>query len=365
MLNFIGNIYFHSTISFLPFRMPRTRSKVDPFDGKEELNCLELATTSLRMHGLLEKAIPEHEEGSTHALPLFFLSENNKRISTASIAVLGTCPLADKRKSLKDLTAEKSTHAIRFPDIPFSSFTFKDHLTSDYLSCQDLIISVVDENGAILDAETRKSVQIPLMSLRMFVVPLSGGSTCKISVMVYPFSDEEMSDDHPLSVDASFPGSLLWSTEAPLGIPVGMVTRKNIGIPILPVFRSAESLRDKGCNIPPRTSDIKYKLSCLMNSKTVPISINTGRALQERYSQIKESGESKVKRTKAAWSWPTLEDPSNKKGKKHFQILVLESLFLVKYRLFNIIVFVSTGLWHFTNIQISSYILLRNHQPPG
>ena len=72
MLNFIGNIYFHSTISFLPFRMPRTRSKVDPFDGKEELDCLELATTSLRMHGLLEKAIPKHEEGSTHALPLFF-----------------------------------------------------------------------------------------------------------------------------------------------------------------------------------------------------------------------------------------------------------------------------------------------------
>jgi len=109
------------------------------------------------MHGLLEKAIPEHEEGSTHALPLFFLSENNKRISTASMAVLGTCPLEDKRKPLKDLNDEKLTYAIRFQDIPFSSFTLKDDRTSNYLSAQDLKISVVDENGALLDAETRKT----------------------------------------------------------------------------------------------------------------------------------------------------------------------------------------------------------------
>jgi len=72
--------------------MPSTRSKDDPFKGEEELHSQELAIISMRKFGMLEKAIPDYLEGTLWAIPIMFLSENNKKVSTASCAVLGPVP---------------------------------------------------------------------------------------------------------------------------------------------------------------------------------------------------------------------------------------------------------------------------------
>ena len=295
--------------------MPSTRSKDDPFKGEEELHSQELAIISMRKFGMLEKAIPDYLEGTLWAIPIMFLSENNKKVSTASCAVLGPIPLSEKRKLIKDLTGEKSTFSIRFPDLEGAAFSFRDSLTSDYLCAESLQIQILDENGALVNSEARKDVVIPPLSLRMFILPQEGGISCKISVLVYPLSTEDMAENHPYHSEAAFPGSSLWSAVTPLGIPTKKITRKRCGMPMLPVFRSTESLREEGFEYVPKTDEIKFKLSALMNSKTVPITL-TGKTLLDRFASIKEHGESKVRKTLAAWSWPDVRDPSDKKGNK-------------------------------------------------
>jgi len=298
--------------------MRDTRSKDDLFSGSEELHAIELAPISMRKFGLLEKAVPEYLEGTCWAMPVFFLTDNNKTVNTATCQVLGELPLASKRKAVKDITGDKSTLSLRFPDMEASAFKFRDTLTSDYISTEALDLIVLDENGAALDSEALKAAAIPPLSLRMFILPMKGGQKCKISVLVFPLSTQDMAENHPLHSDPAFPGSTIWTAEIPLGIETRMVSRAKCGLPILPVLRTLESLREEPFNCVPSSAELRFKMACLMNTKTVPVT-STGKALLDRYISIKEHGEAKLKRTSASWSWPEVLESSNKKGKTRLQ----------------------------------------------
>ena len=130
------------------------------------------------------------------------------------------------------------------------------------------------------------------LSMRPYLIPLSA-SKIKMTVVLFPFSKEQLFTDHPLSSKGSFPGLELTSFELGIFPVVNSDSDKTWGCPVIPLIHLGGS-EDDHPNLPP-TSDIKACISSIFRSALKPDIKRDLRTLTPAWQAIKVSGPSKLK----------------------------------------------------------------------
>ena len=275
----------------------------DPvFDGTEEISVRDLKTVAVQSFREAPKKVFRNWDGIT---PLVFcgltLSNDNAYIEKSTPVVLGKLPL--QTISAQSLWNLKQEFDVKFEDLDLSAFTFNNSMTSDLIDYKQIRYSVTNRNQNLIPEEELTKQGFLGFCIRLYLQPIEV-KIIKIIVIIYPMSINELKKTHPLFDNHAFPGILLQQTKATLGPSTNDLLYTNFGSPVLPIVKLSNSLayHDRI----PSSRQICVALSVLFRSVTIPESKTDLKLLLNRWSEIKENGETSLRKLVPGTLWPDI-----------------------------------------------------------
>ena len=138
-------------------------------------------------------------------------------------------------------------------------------------------------------------------SLRCFLQPISTAQV-KASIVMYPVSKDKLLKDHSLAARPEYPGVIVSTITAELGVQRSQVTDRKIGCPVLPVVSTSTPVSK--AKVLPAMKEVKAKVAALLQGVRVPELKTTAKSLWERMATIKAGGEAQLENLAPEFIWP-------------------------------------------------------------
>ena len=269
------------------------------FGGQGEISVDDLSKVSVRSFNEVPDKFLKGWDETPRVLSGLTLSNDNSVIEDASPVVLGKIP--EQTFPANRFWELKEELTLNFEALDLTKFNFKDSMTSELVDHFNIGYTVVNKQGVVITGDSLKAQGFLGFSLRLFLQPIST-TDVKITVLCYPLSLEQLKKTHPLYDNHAFPGILMISVKANLGLVTTDFIKTKFGSPILPVIKISKSLATY--DQIPTSRQICVAISILLRSVTVPEIKSSYKLLLERWNEIKVKGVISIRLLIIEVIWP-------------------------------------------------------------
>ena len=279
----------------------------DEFEGSENLNqgdWLKLQVDSLNHSA--DKVVTNWNRGLVGVLGMS-LTPDNCKPKNLNVFLQGDLLNGGRKLLLAKRfwpNADNTVH-LMLKDLDGALFPFKDNLTSTLVDSSRLSYAFVRGNATLEQGETEE-MGLGGFCLKVHLVPTQA-TWMAFTVSLFPDSLANLTEDHPLCKNPSFPGIRLTSGELPMHPRSSeLFPERATGCPLIPAILPGSPIADAPIGI--TSSDTRAAVAALMRKAIKPDCKNIG-PLLAKYQALLENGSSKLADGAPDPIWPLPSEP--------------------------------------------------------